>query len=67
VGPEIVSQDLLRVAADWKQAADFIGQDVRNAPARPEIQRRFADFIRDRQGGSLAAGAAIREMLGKSC
>lgn len=67
VGPEIVSQDLLRVAADWKQAADFIGQDVRNAPARPEIQRRFADFIRNRQGGSLAAGAAIREMLGKGC
>ncbi len=63
VGPEVQSRGLVRVAADWKQAADLLIADVLGPPPGIEARKRVADFIRSRRGGAAQACVHIRSLL----
>lgn len=63
VGPEVQSRGLVRIAADWKQAADLLVADAHGPPPGDEDRTRAAEFIRSRQGGARQACSEIRALL----
>ena len=63
VGQEVLTRGLVRVAADWKQAAGFLVEDVNGPPPGARARARSSEFIRSRQGGARQACAQIRSLL----
>jgi len=55
VGRQIVDDGLLRVAADWRQAADLILMDLDSPPRREQVAARLEQFIGARRGGTATA------------
>ena len=55
VGREIVDTGLLKVAADWKQVADFLLKDLAGSPPRKDVKDAALQFIQTRRGGTERA------------
>lgn len=55
IGPEIVSRGLVKVAADWRQAAALLTQDLKQPFDRNAVHAAAGDYIRQRQGGTQQA------------
>jgi 3-deoxy-D-manno-octulosonic-acid transferase len=65
VGQDIMDLGLVRVVADWKEAADTLARDVAQPAAAEDVRREARRYIAARQGGTAAAWALIREYLQK--
>jgi 3-deoxy-D-manno-octulosonic-acid transferase len=66
VGAEIVENGLVRVAQDWREAANILSQDISRPSRRPEIREQAARYLRHRRGGTAQACRAILEQLRES-
>jgi 3-deoxy-D-manno-octulosonic-acid transferase len=63
VGQRIIDTGLLRAAADWRQTAALILQDLDSPRPRAKVIERARQFIETRQGGTERACRAIEAML----
>jgi 3-deoxy-D-manno-octulosonic-acid transferase len=63
VGSRIVDNKLLRVARNWKEAADQLVDDLANPPQRDEIIEQASAYIKQRQGGTAMACRAIAALM----
>ncbi len=66
VGAALFDMELVRVAADWRQAADLLSADLARAPQRSEVRRRAERYFRQRQGGTERACRVIEGLLAKN-
>lgn len=63
VGHEIIDQGLVRIAADWKEVADILTQNVKTAPPHKKIRKTALDYVKKRQSGTATACRLISEKL----
>jgi 3-deoxy-D-manno-octulosonic-acid transferase len=63
VGAEIIASGLLRVAADWKEAAAFLIQDIDSPINRQAVITAARQYIKERRGGTLKACRQITGAL----
>ncbi len=63
VGQEIVNQGLVRVAQDWKAAANILIQTVEYPRPRQEVREAALRYVKDRQGGTERACNLISDQL----
>ena len=63
VGTDLVRQRLVHEAADWRKAVHLLMQAIETPTPRHVLQRRAAEFLRQRRGGTKQACRAIREFL----
>jgi 3-deoxy-D-manno-octulosonic-acid transferase len=63
VGAEIVEHGLVRVAQDWKEAANILSQDISRPSSRQEIREQAARYLRHHQGGTAQACRVILDQL----
>lgn len=64
VGNGIVAEGLLRPARDGAEAARLLVEELRQAPPKEEVRKRFAAYVRTRRGGVRIASERVRAMLG---
>lgn len=65
VGPEIVDQGLLTQVSGPEDLVQALSHDLRSPQSREKVFQRFAQYLRQRQGGVHDALSAIRRELGK--
>jgi 3-deoxy-D-manno-octulosonic-acid transferase len=65
VGPEIVDQGLLSQVSGPEDLVQALSHDLRSPQSREKVFQRFAQYLRQRQGGVHDALSAIRRELGK--
>jgi 3-deoxy-D-manno-octulosonic-acid transferase len=63
VGSKIVQQDLVRRAADWKEVADLLVEDIEKSPSHEKVREEALKYVKDRQGGTIRACRLIAEFL----
>ncbi len=63
VGNEIMEQGLVRVAADWKEAAEILLRQSETSPRTEDIRALSLEYLRTRQGGTARSCALIAEFL----
>lgn len=63
VGHEIVKQGLVRIAADWKEVANFLVEDIEKSPSHEKVRKAAIRYVKDRQGGTIRACRLINEFL----
>ena len=63
VGSNIVSQGLIRIASDWQEVADLLGEDLKKTPSHGKVRARALNYIKSRQGGTAHACRVIEEYL----
>ncbi|MFZ0614419.1 MAG: glycosyltransferase N-terminal domain-containing protein [Desulfobacterales bacterium] len=66
VGAALFDMELVRVAADWRQAADLLTADLARTPRRSDVCRRARRYFKERQGGTERACRVIESLLAKS-
>ena len=66
VGREIASEELLRVAGDWRSAADLLVETVKDNHSRTEIQAAAGNYIDARRGGTRQAADLVLKYLRES-
>jgi len=55
IGTDIVRKGLVKVAANWQQAAVLLVQDLKQPPDRKAVRAAAGSYIRQRQGGTQRA------------
>ncbi len=63
IGSEIVEKGLVRIAADWKEVADILSEDLKKPKASDKVCEEANRYIKDRQGGTAIACRLIHESL----
>jgi 3-deoxy-D-manno-octulosonic-acid transferase len=63
VGPEVVAEGLLKVAANWQQAVDLLAQTVAEKRSRAGVRAAARDYIEARRGGTRRASELVLEYL----
>ena len=63
VGSEIQAEGLIKVAADWRSAADILLKDLNSTKNRQSVRRRARFYVDGRQGGTEIACRAIIDRL----
>jgi 3-deoxy-D-manno-octulosonic-acid transferase len=63
VGGEIMEQGLVRKAADWKEVADILVEDMEKPRSREKVREAALRYVRNRQGGTTQACRIIVELL----
>ena len=63
VGDDLFRQQLVHVAEDAHQAADFLLATLAAPPPRPAVQNALADYVTARRGGTAMAAAVIERFL----
>jgi 3-deoxy-D-manno-octulosonic-acid transferase len=63
VGADIIKEGLLRVAADWKKAADLLLADLESSSNRETVRAAADRYIQSRQGGTARAARLIEKTL----
>lgn len=66
VGKEVVSRGLLRIAPDWRHAADLLTTALETSPEKDHIRQEACRFIKERQGGAARACRLIETYLSHS-
>jgi 3-deoxy-D-manno-octulosonic-acid transferase len=66
VGSDIVDSGLVRVARNWKEAADRLARDISSPPDPQQTRRRAQSYVQQRQGGTAASCRRIAAMLAVS-
>jgi 3-deoxy-D-manno-octulosonic-acid transferase len=52
VGPEIISEGLLRIGKDWQSVANWLIQNLQHPHDRSHIQQRALQYANNRRGGA---------------
>lgn len=65
VGDQIFENGLVRIVADWKEAAALLIGDIKNPKPKHEIRKAALDYMNARRGGTLTACRMINELLDK--
>ena len=47
VGKEVVTKGLIRVAADWRQAAELLAANLRETPVREKVRHAALGFVKE--------------------
>jgi len=63
VGKDVFTRGLVRVAADWRQAADLLAADLAGIPSRETTRQKALRFVGARQGGTASACRLIEKYL----
>ncbi len=63
VGHDIAEQGLVRVAQDWKAAADILAKNMESSPSHGEVCEAALNYIKKRQGGTARACDLIVQCL----
>jgi len=63
VGAEIVDTGLLKVADNWRAAAELLIKDMEGPPSRNEIINRSLEYLKERRGGAAQACRAIIDLM----
>ena len=63
VGDEVISDGLVRIASDWKQAADRLINILSKPPKREIFRQKALDYVRARQGGMASACQLIEKYV----
>lgn len=63
VGREIVQKGLVRIASDWRQAADILVENMKRPQPRLQVRREILKYVKARQGGTVRACRLIEEFL----
>jgi 3-deoxy-D-manno-octulosonic-acid transferase len=59
VGRNIFHQGLVRIGADWQEAADFLIQDLKFPAKRADVRALADQYVRERRGGTDQACQVI--------
>lgn len=63
VGQDVISRDLVRLAADWQQAAKLLIEVLTSPPKREMKRQKALEYIRERQGGMAIACQLIENYI----
>ena len=63
VGEEAISDGLVRIASDWKQAADILIDILSKPPKREIFRQKVLEFVKARQGGMASACQLIEQYV----
>jgi 3-deoxy-D-manno-octulosonic-acid transferase len=63
IGKEIEAEGLLKIAGNWKSAADMLLAHIENSSSRETVRKAALQYIKDRQGGAATAGRIVSESL----
>lgn len=63
VGPQIFEQELVRIANDWREAAQMLMDDIKNPRPPNEVLDRALVYLKKRQGGTNQACRQIEAFL----
>jgi 3-deoxy-D-manno-octulosonic-acid transferase len=63
VGPQIFEQGLVRIANDWREAAQMLMEDIKNPRPPNEVLNRALLYLKERQGGTNQACRQIEAFL----
>jgi 3-deoxy-D-manno-octulosonic-acid transferase len=66
VGREIVEQGLVHVAADWKEVADFLVENLEKSLPREKVRESALTYVKDRQGGTTQSCRLVAELLNET-
>jgi 3-deoxy-D-manno-octulosonic-acid transferase len=61
VGSEILNQGLVKVVANWEEAADALCEGIRNSPPHETIRKSAFKYLKDRRGGTHIACRLIHQ------
>jgi 3-deoxy-D-manno-octulosonic-acid transferase len=62
-GKEIVEKGLVKVAANWREAAQFLAETIATPAAREQVRKTAFSYFNERQGGTDTACRLIVEYL----
>ncbi len=63
VGPEIMTQGLIKIAANWKEVADTLAKGVENPPSHETVRKSAFEYLKNRQGGTEISCRLINDFL----
>ena len=63
VGRDLFEKGLVRVADNWRHAADALLETMAVSPSREEVLIRLDSYLAERKGGTAIAVKAIEELL----
>jgi 3-deoxy-D-manno-octulosonic-acid transferase len=63
VGQDLFIKGLVRVAQDWRSAADCLLEIMDNPPSKNDVINSLKEYLSERQGGSRVAVKAIEPFL----
>jgi len=63
VGPEVVAEGLLKVAANWQQAVDLLARAVAEKGSRAGVRAAARNYIDARRGGTRRACQSVLKYL----
>jgi 3-deoxy-D-manno-octulosonic-acid transferase len=63
VGKEVISDGLVRLSSDWKQAADRLIDILSKPPNRKIFRQKALAYVRARQGGMASACQLIEQYI----
>ena len=66
VGSELIDQGLVRIAPDWRTAADTLIQDLGNPMPRDRVKKEVDKYIQIRRGGTAVACRLVEQYLNRS-
>jgi len=66
VGREIVEQGLVHVAADWKEVADLLVENLEKSLPREKVRESALTYVKDRQGGTTQSCRLVAELLNET-
>ncbi len=66
VGKEVVTRGLLRIAPDWREAANLLTAALEASSEKDHVRQEAYRFFRERQGGTARACRLIEAYLGRS-
>jgi 3-deoxy-D-manno-octulosonic-acid transferase len=65
VGEDLFAKGLVRVADDWRAAADTLLELLAAPPSRQAVKKALGEYLIQRQGGTAMAVAAIETFLAR--
>jgi len=63
VGGDLFAKGLVRVAEDWRRAADILLELLASPPSKNAVKKALGDYLQEHQGGTAIAVAAIKTLL----
>jgi 3-deoxy-D-manno-octulosonic-acid transferase len=66
VGEAFFKLGLVKIAADWRQAANLLAANLSQRPQREKVRRRALQYIEERQGGTDRVCRLIESTLATS-
>ena len=66
VGSEIITQGLVKIAANWKEVTDALVKGIENPPSHETVRKSAFEYLKGHQGGTEIACRLVIEFLNSS-